>query len=113
MFFAKSIGRKIFLPFIILIICGWAVAAFFGWQSTKEMRENIYKDESQKFEIALEKEINSKNDVWLTNALQLAKNQDIVSLLYYKDRDNLAKTLEGIGETYSKNTSFKAVDVPR
>ncbi|MDY0238568.1 MAG: methyl-accepting chemotaxis protein [Campylobacterales bacterium] len=111
MFFAKSIGRKIFLPFIILIICGWAVAAFFGWQSTKEMRENIYKDESQKFEIALEKEINSKNDVWLTNALQLAKNQDIVSLLYYKDRDNLAKTLEGIGETYSKNTSFKAVDV--
>ncbi|NLC27854.1 MAG: HAMP domain-containing protein [Campylobacteraceae bacterium] len=109
--FFKSISGKIFIPFVAVMIGGWIIAAAFGWCNLQKMQESIYLKEVDRFKIALEEQIESNNNVWLTNAMQLAKNQDIVTHFIYKDRINLERILSDVGELYSKSTPFKNVNV--
>ncbi len=89
MFKVKTIGSKIFIPFIVAMIIGWLIALLSGWFSLKDMQEEVYQSEAAPLQIALSEQIDSKANVWLTNAMQLAKNQDIITHFAYNDRKAL------------------------
>jgi methyl-accepting chemotaxis protein len=107
----RSVGQKIFIPFILAMAGGFLVAVLAGWMFLDTMKEEAYQEEVAIFELMLEEQIASKNNVWLTNAMQLARNHDIVMHFAYKDRKALADIVANIGKLYQDNTPFKAVNV--
>lgn len=111
MFGFKTISSKIFIPFIVAMIVGWLIASVAGWFSIQGMQEEVYNDEVASLQIALNEQIDSKSNVWLTNAMQLARNQDIVSNFALKNREALIEILANMGELYRANTPFRAVNV--
>jgi len=107
----KTIGGKIFIPFIFAMVTGLIIAAATGWFSLQNLQEDVYKSEVANLQVALNEQIDSKSNVWLTNAMQLAKNQDIVTHFSYKDREALKRILANMGDLYRNNTPFRAVNV--
>jgi len=70
-------SAKIQLPLVTAIVLGFIIVGITNYQTLNKMEEYAFEKEAEKFEVALNDQIKSKNDVWITNALQLAINSDI------------------------------------
>ncbi|MEA1955876.1 MAG: methyl-accepting chemotaxis protein [Campylobacterota bacterium] len=105
-----SISTKVHIPLIASIVIGFIVIGINGLLTIKSMEENTFKKEANLFKIDLADQIKSKENVWLTNALQMAMNIDIKKAIISNDRELLKSTFSGIGKMYKDNTSFKSVN---
>ncbi len=111
MFLNPSISTKVHIPLIVAIITGFVIIGFTSWKTLSSMENHALQKEAKLFEVALDDQIKSKKNVWITNALQLAMNNDIQQGLISGDKDALTKTFSGIGKMYSDNTPFKKVNI--
>ena len=111
MFSSLSISAKIQLPLVTAIVLGFIIVGITSYQTLNKMEEYAFEKEAEKFEVALNDQIKSKNNVWITNALQLAMNSDIQEGIISGDKEALVETFAGIGKMYSENTPFKKVNV--
>ncbi|MEA2111604.1 MAG: methyl-accepting chemotaxis protein [Campylobacterota bacterium] len=106
-----SISTKIHIPILVAMIIGFVVILVQSFLSLNEMEKTALKKESEKFQVILNDQIQSKNNVWLTNAIQLSMNQDIQNGLADGDREVLTDVFSGIGQIYRDNTPFKKVNI--
>ena len=111
MFSNSSISTKVHIPLILTIVFGFIVVGITSWNTLSSMEKHALQKEAKLFEVALNDQIKSKENVWITNALQLAMNNDIQNGLITGDKDALVKTFSGIGKMYSDNTPFKKVNI--
>lgn len=111
MFGFRSISSKIFVPFIVAIFIGWLAAMIAGWFNIRAMEEQAYSKRVENFQIAFNEQVEAKANVWLTNSMQLAKNEDIIAKFATNQRDELVKILANIGDLYRQNTAFRVVNV--
>ncbi|MCF6172612.1 MAG: methyl-accepting chemotaxis protein [Campylobacteraceae bacterium] len=111
MFSNMSISKKVQVPLVISVLIGIVIIGFTSWLSIKEMKVTTYKNEVSKFKVDLNDQIQSKNNVWLINAMQLSRNQKIIKAFVSEDRETLTKIMAGIGKLYRDNTPFKKVSV--
>jgi len=111
MFKNSSISTKVHIPLIVAIVVGFIIVGFTSWKTLSSMEEHSLIKAEKVFEVALNDQIESKKNVWITNALQLAMNNDIKDGLTSGDKDALVKTFSGIGKMYSENTPFKKVNI--
>ncbi len=111
MFSNTSISKKVHIPLIISVVFGILIIVVTSWMSIKEMKIGTYKKQVSGFKINLNEQIQSKDNVWLTNAMQLARNKDIINAFVNKDRVALKNIIAGIGKLYRDNTPFKKVSV--
>lgn len=111
MFTNPSVSTKVHVPLIVAIILGFIIIGFTSWRTLASMEKHSLEKEAKLFEIALNDQIKSKENVWITNALQLAMNNDIQNGLSSGDKEALIKTFSGIGKMYSDNTPFKKVNI--
>ncbi|NOX16421.1 MAG: HAMP domain-containing protein [Epsilonproteobacteria bacterium] len=111
MFSNMSISKKVQVPLIMFVLIGIVIIGFTSWISIKKMEVTTYKNEVSEFKINLNNQIQSKNNVWLTNAMQLSRNQRIINAFVNKDRKTLESIMSGIGKLYRVNTPFKKVSV--
>ena len=59
------------------------------------------------FDVAME----AKKDVWQTNALQIAGNQQITTAVATGDRDQADHVLSGLGMVFKEHTTFRNVEI--
>ena len=111
MFSNPSISTKVHVPLIMAIIFGFMVIGVTSWNTLSSMEEHALQKEAKLFEVALNDQIKSKENVWITNALQLVMNNDIQHGLVSGNKEALVKTFSGIGKMYSDNTPFKKVNI--
>ena len=111
MFSNMSISKKVHVPLILSVLIGILIVAVTSWFSIKSMERSVYQKEVSKFEVDLSNQIQSKNNVWLTNAMQLARNKSLIKAFDGKDREALKAIMAGIGKLYRENTPFKKVSV--
>jgi len=111
MFKDASISTKVYIPLIASILIGFIIIGVSSWTTLSSMQENVLSKTQKSLEVALNEQIQSKENVWITNALQLALNQDIKNSLSTGDRESLIKTFSSIGKMYSDNTPFKKVNI--
>ena len=107
----RSLASKIFIPFVLAGAFGFVASVFSGQYFVNQMKKEVYAKEQHALTIMLQEQIQAKDDVWLTNAMQLAKNQDIVRAFATNDREVLARVIANIGQLYKDNTPFRAVAV--
>ena len=55
--------------------------------------------------------LRAKSDVWLTNALQIARNRQIVNAVAERDRDTAITLLTEYGDAFREETNFRNVRV--
>ncbi len=111
MFKNLSISKKLQIPIIIVIFLGFGIFGLKEWASINEIKQDTYISKAKEFKLALDEQIQSKKNVWLTNAMLLAKDQRIVDAYVNKDRQKLKSTIAGISKLYKQNTPFKKVGV--
>ena len=75
----RSLASKIFIPFLLAGAFGFVASIISGQYFVNQMKEDVYAKERQSLVILLQEQIKAKDDVWLTNAMQLAKNHDILT----------------------------------
>lgn len=107
----RSLAAKIFIPFLVAGAVGFVASVFSGQYFVNQMKKEVYAKERQAFTVMFQEQISAKDDVWLTNAMQLAKNQDIVRAFAQNDRETLTSVIANIGQLYRDNTPFRAVAV--
>jgi len=106
-----SISKKVYIPLIVSVLLGIIIVIATSMVSIKKLEIATYKKEAQQFKVDLDDQIASKKNVWLTNAMQLARSEDIVDAVVHNDRAELKKIIAGMGDLYRKNTPFKKVSV--
>ena len=111
MFKSLSINKKIQIPIMVVILLGFIFFTVREYSSINDLKKETYSQEAKNFQIALNNQIASKENVWITNAMLLSKNKWIASAILTNDRVKLKKILAGIGKLYRKNTPFKKVNV--
>ncbi|MFP4332879.1 MAG: methyl-accepting chemotaxis protein [Campylobacterales bacterium] len=111
MFKKASIKTKIHLPLILAITIGMIIIVITSYLSVVDMKEQEYLNQAKTLNLAVDEQVVSKENVWLTNAMLLAKNHDIVNAVYFQDREKLKEVIGKIGDLYRENTPFKRVSV--
>nr|WP_319393580.1 methyl-accepting chemotaxis protein [uncultured Desulfobacter sp.] len=91
---------------IILIISILATAAYFNRIKKTQIEKNA-KSAQRQFEMAM----TAKKKVWLTNALQVAANENVKAAMLENDRKRADDVLKRLGKTFKENTGFKNVQV--
>ena len=111
MFSNMSISKKVHIPLIASVVIGILIVAVTSLVSIDKMKKDTYGEKVLDFKINLDNQIQSKNNVWLTNAMQLARNKAIINAFASGDRKTLENIMAGIGKLYRDNTPFKKVSV--
>ena len=106
-----SINKKIQIPIILVILLGFVVFTLREYSSIDDLKKETYSQETKSFNIALNDQIISKKNVWITNAMLLSKNHRLINAILADDRGSLKILLAGIGKLYRENTPFKKVSV--
>ncbi|WP_458700138.1 methyl-accepting chemotaxis protein [Sulfurospirillum sp. 1307] len=111
MFKNASISKKLQIPVVVIILIGFIAFAVQEWFAIKQIEQETYISKSKEFKLQLDEQINSKKNVWLTNAMLLAKDKKIIDAFISEDRESLKEIFSGIGKMYAKNSPFKKVSV--
>ncbi len=103
-----SISTKVLLPFFVAIVLGFILV---GITSYSYISDYVYNHQIESFKKSLNDQVVSKENVWLTNGMQLSKNTKLIDALANKDRKTLTKAVSHIREFYANNTPFKKVSI--
>ncbi len=107
-----SINKKMQIPIIAVILLGFLVFAFREFIGINNLKEEIYTSKARDLKVMmLDGQIASKKNVWMTNAMLLARNNQLKDDILNNNRESLKTLLAGIGKLYKKNTPFKKVNV--
>ncbi|BDD88416.1 bacteriohemerythrin [Desulfofustis limnaeus] len=106
-----KLRAKLLLIAAIGIILTFAASAAITWYYYEQEKQKRIRDAvaaaQHNFTVALD----AKKDVWQTNALQIAGNQQIVSALASGNRDDAQRLLSGLGAVFKEHTTFRNVEV--
>ncbi|MCB2216272.1 MAG: methyl-accepting chemotaxis protein [Desulfobulbaceae bacterium] len=106
----KLKGKLLAISAIGIVISFTASAAitfyYYNHEKQKRITEAVAMAQNN-FDVAMD----AKKDVWQTNALQIAGNQQIISALASGDRDQADRVLSGLGAVFKENTTFRNVAI--
>jgi len=77
----------------------------------QDMKENVYKNQEKTLRSSYKEAINSKESIGLTNAINIAKNYDVVRALKYNDREIAIKGLNVISKEFKDFTDYKNIKI--
>lgn len=106
-----SISKKIHIPLVLSIIIGFIIIIINYFISISEMKEDVYKTQAQTLRSLYGESMESKESIGLTNAINLAKNYDVIRALKENNRELAISGLGAISKEFKENTNYKNVKV--
>jgi len=106
-----GIKKKLYSTFTVLLIVTTLVISLFVKTQLNGMKDTELIRTKKLLSDLLDNELNAKKDTWLSNALQIAFNQNIVDALDANDREKTIEILKNYGKTFKENTNFKNVEI--
>ncbi len=104
-----SIRKKIVFVLVIVLIVSNLILIPYVLKKLSLIESDTLLKKATAFKTELQNSLIAKNKVWLTNALQIAKNPVIEEGMFNVDRDKCIKILQKYDGIYKKNTGFKNV----
>ncbi len=106
-----SIKKKIYITFAVLIIvASIVVSVLVHTQLNSATHAELTKTKTL-MSSSFYSILNAKKDVWLTNALQIASNGNLVEAMEENDRQTAFDILKNYGKSFKENTNFKNISV--
>jgi len=106
-----SISKKIHIPLIVSIIIGFIIIIANYFFSIIEMEEDVYKEQSLSLSSVYQEAIKAKENIGLTNAINISKNYDVVRALKENDRTIAIAGLGAVSKEFKENTNYKNIKI--
>ncbi len=106
-----SISKKVHIPLIISILIGFIVIAFNYFSSVNSIRDDVYNQQAENLSSFFNEAMDSKKNIGLTNAINIAKNYYVIESLKTQNRDLAIKGLGEVTGDFRKNTKYKNIKV--
>lgn len=106
-----GIKKKLYATFVLLLITTSMVIYLFVKTQLNTMKDTELIRTRKLLSDALENDLNAKKDTWLSNALQIAFNKNIIDALDANDRETTIEILKHYGKSFKENTDFKNVEI--
>ncbi len=104
-----SIRKKIIFVLFLVFLISSIVLVPYVFNKMSVIEKNSLMKTAKSFKTELKNSLIAKEKVWLTNALQIAKNPIIEKAMYNGDRSTCFSILKKYSGIYKKNTGFKNV----
>ena len=106
-----SISKKIHIPLVVSIVLGIVVVMINYFCSTSDLRDNVYKTQANSLRLVFEEGLKSKENIGLTNAINIAKNYYVIRALKENNREIAIKGLSEISKIFKDNTNYKNIKI--
>ncbi len=108
---STSISAKIHIPLISALILGLVAVVIVSIIGIKDIKEEVYKSEAQNIKNYINKALDEKISVSLTNAISVSKDTNFVKSLKENNRALAIKTAQALMAEYKKETKFKNIKI--
>ena len=106
-----TISKKIHIILISSVTIGFIIIMINYFMSTKEMKNELYAKQEKSLRSFFNSAIKDKENIGLTNALNIAKNYYVMSSLMNNDRQIAIEGLNNLSKEFKRNTNFKNIKV--
>ena len=106
-----SIKKKLYIVFVVLIVVSSVVISIFVNTQLKTIKKTELVNTKKLLTASFNGILNAKKNTWLTNALQIAFNKNIIETMETNDKGAAFNILKRYGDIFRKNTKFKNVAV--
>lgn len=106
-----SINKKIHIPLVTTLLIGLVVIAIVSINGLNQVETDIYAQEDKRLTDFFNQKYLAKNDVAISNAINIAQNFSVVSALKNNDRQIAISGLNTLISDFKTNTKFKNIKV--
>ena len=106
-----SISSKIHLPLVLSIVIGFIIIIINYIYSIDEMKADVYASESKSLRLTYSEAIKSKENIGITNAINISKNYDVVRALKDNNRTIAINGLVSISKEFKANTDYQNIKI--
>ena len=106
-----SISKKIHFPIIVAIVVGLVIIGINYFYSIKDIKLKVYTSQAKSLRTSFNEAMRSKENIGLTNAINIAKNYSVVRALKENNREIAIKGLASLSTEFKENTNYKNIKV--
>jgi methyl-accepting chemotaxis protein len=106
-----SISQKIHIPLIISVLLGFAIILINYHLSTSKMEIQTYEKEQNNLRSFFKSALEAKEDIGLTNAIDISKNHYVIEALKNNDRSIAIEGLQSISDEFKAYTNYKNIKI--
>jgi len=106
-----SISKKIHIPLIASILIGFVIILVNYFYSINEMTRDVYSAESKSLRLVYKEAITGKENIGITNAINISKNYDVVRALKDNNRTIAINGLKSLSNEFKKYTNYQNIKI--
>ena len=106
-----SIGKKIHIPLIGSVLVGFVIVLGSYFSSINELKKEVYQKTSTNMALEYHQLFSAKENIGLTNAINLAKNHSVVESLQENNRVIAINGLKTLSDEFRAYTHYKNVKI--
>lgn len=109
MFRNMSISTKIHIPVIIVMIIGLGIVSYNSYTTLNSISDESYKSYAKTMKQFLQQALREKEQIGLTNAINISKNKDVIDSLVTNNRELSINVLQDIASTFKAQSEYKNI----
>jgi len=106
-----SISKKVHIPLVASIIIGFIIIIVNYIYSIDQMKKDVYLSQNDALRLTYAQAIKSKENIGLTNAINISKNYDVVRALKENNRTIAINGLSSVSKEFKEYTNYKNIKV--
>jgi methyl-accepting chemotaxis protein len=106
-----TISQKIHIPLIVSVLIGFIIIMANYFYSVASMEEETYKKEEKNLRAFFKSALLAKENIGLTNAINISKNHYVIEALKNNDRDMAIKGLQNVSAEFKAYTNYNNVKI--
>ncbi len=106
-----SISKKIHVPLLVSIIVGLTIVALISYDSLQKIDSEVKESQKESLQFILEMKLHEKQEIGITNAINLSFNKYIIDALKSGDRGIAIEGLKNLSTTFKNYTDYKNIKV--
>ena len=107
----KSITTKIYIPLGIILMLGFSAIIFNSMHELDKISQTVYEKESISLQKFMQKSLQRKFDIALTNAISLSQNSDFKEALRTNNRQLALERAQKAMQQYKRYSHFKNIKI--
>ena len=106
-----SLSKKIHIPLILAIVVGLTIIIINYFLSINEIKKDTYANQNTLLRSTYSVAINAKKSIGITNAINIAKNYNVVKALKAQNRNIAIEGLSTMSQEFREFTNYKNIKV--
>ena len=106
-----SISKKIHIPLVLSVLIGFIIIIVNYVYSIDAMKKDVYTTQEKALRLVYSQAIKAKESIGLTNAINIAKNYNVINALEYGNREIAIEGLNAIAKDFKANTNYQNIKI--